>query len=1366
MNCLVSNIGKMLKQNRLPDRIASILFLSLIIFFFNPLKFFAQQENITFEHFSVAQGMYETNINSVIQDKTGFLWFGTWGGIEKYDGYNFTAYKQEPDNPNSINNQFVNTIYEDKEGNIWIGTRRGIEKFDKTTGVFKHYKPNSPNKETEWNNDVSSICEDKFGMLWIGTSDGLYNFDKKSEKFICIRNNDKNPESIGSNNINSILEDKAGELWFGTGTGLDKLDRMTGKFIHFWYDPNNKSEGSNYWVNTIFEDKSGILWLGTREDLVAFDKKTGTFTPYIKENGNSISSICEDESGNIWAGSWLYGLYSLDMRTKKIIHYLHDDNDSHTLSNNTVTSVYCERSGTVWIATRGSGVNKINRTKQPFKKYLFDGVYNIVKGNNDMLWIGTSKGWNKFNPKTEQIMPYSFGKDYLVSEEESGDLWIGKVSGGIYKRDVNGRITNYYDSSGRELDKNVNCLCKTPDGNIWIGTVGGGVYKIDPNRKLITKILQAVNSIFDFCLDSSGLLWIGTMEGGLICYDPAKNVVVKNYMYDPGNPESIKCNVVFNILEDKTGPLYFGTNNGLGIYNRSTKKFNFFDERIGLPHNVVWWILNDDLGNYWLSTRKGISKFSKDTKQFQNYDVSYGLPENGFYLNGALKTQNGEMYFGSTGAVIRFHPDSIKNNPFIPPIVITAIRKFDEPVSFRKEINLTYKENFLSFEFIALSYVSPERNQYAHKMEGIDKDWVYSGTRRFASYPNMEPGEYIFRVKGSNNDGVWNEEGTSISIIISPPFWKTWWAYLTYAGIFILALYWIRRYEMNRISYKNQVKVDKAVLIEKEETEKIKSRFFANISHEFRTPLTLILGPAEKIISNTSDDIIKDANIIKRNSRRLLQLINQLLDLSKLESGKLKLEASKGNIVSFVKGAALSFESLAESKDITLKLLPEKDFIELYFDREKMMKILTNLLSNAFKFTPEEGMVSVSITESHAEFISASSTKQEIPKQVRDDNIKGFVEIKIKDTGIGIPREELPKLFDRFYQVDSSFTKEHEGTGIGLALTKELVELHHGIIKVDSKIVNPENGGTGFTEFIVELPLGRSHLKDEDILKSETKSDISEILIDEEKYFEPKDVQEELAGVLTANKNIILVVEDNYDMREYIKVSLSGSYVVEEAVNGEQGVRKAEKIIPDLIISDMMMPKMDGNELTRILKNNEKTSHIPIILLTARSGQENKIEGLETGADDYLTKPFDLKELQTRIDNLIKIRRKLQEKYQRLDYVFKSDGKKGTSLDEQFIIKVMEVIDKHISEEDFSIEEFGSEVGMSRAQFHRKFKAITGKPASMFLRSVRLARAKKMIKEQSGNISEIAYSVGFSSPSYFSKCFRDEFGFPPSDLVN
>jgi signal transduction histidine kinase/DNA-binding response OmpR family regulator len=628
-------------------------------------------------------------------------------------------------------------------------------------------------------------------------------------------------------------------------------------------------------------------------------------------------------------------------------------------------------------------------------------------------------------------------------------------------------------------------------------------------------------------------------------------------------------------------------------------------------------------------------------------------------------------------------------------------------------------------------------------MEGLDKDWVKSGTRRFASYPNLDPGEYIFRVKGSNNDGIWNEAGTSILIIISPPWWKTWWAYLLYAIILISIFTSLTRFYLNRQRLAQKLALESEHAEKLEEVARMKSNFFTNISHEFRTPLTLILGPAQKIASNESKNPEKDADIITRNSKRLLQLVNQLLDLSKLDAGKLKLSASAGNLISFVKGLALSFESLSESRDIMLKIKSDKELIEVYFDKEMMVKILSNLLSNAFKFTPEGGNVTITISET------------------TNDN----VEIKIRNTGIGIPQKELPKLFDRFYQVDSSQTKEHEGTGIGLALVKELVELHHGSISVESLESDVKRDISGWTQFTITLPMGRTHLKDDEILITEQKYEQKEIPIQEEEYVNMKKLDEVVTHP-DETKNIILVVEDNYDMREYIKESLSDKYVVEEAVNGEQGVRIAEKIIPDLIISDLMMPKMDGNELTRILKNDEKTSHIPIIILTAKSGQENKIEGLQTGADDYLTKPFDLKELRVRVENLISIRKKLQEKFRRGEFVFKAEEKKLRSIDERFLNKVNDVIEKHLKEEEFSIEEFGSEVGMSRTQLHRKLRALVGKSASHYVRTVRLTKAKKMIEGEKGNISEISYLVGFSSPAYFTRCFKEEFGYPPSNLID
>lgn len=1357
----------------------AFLFIHLIIYFPGNSDIYAQQKNIIFERYSIDQGMYETNITSMIQDNNGFLWFSTFSGIEKFDGYSFTAYKNNPDDKTSIDNAFTNTLYEDSERNIWIGNKHGFDKFNSTNGIFTHFKIYPDELETKINSNVISICEDNEGKLWIGTSDGLHRFDKSSGKFNIILHDNRNDETINSNTINSIYKDKAGSLWFGTGNGLDKFDHATGKFIHYWNNIKNKSESSDYFVNTIFEDNSGNFWLGTHNGIVVFDIKSMTSSRYLHGNMNSVTSICEDEFGTLWIGTRENGLYSLNKRTLKVLQYIHNPEEQSSISSNQISTVFRERSGTIWITTIDGGINKINRVKQPFKLYSFDSVRKIVLGNNNKLWIGTANGYYKFNPENEESIPYSFGIDELIEEEKFGDLWIGTLSSGIYKMNIDGGRTNFSTSAGEEITRRILCMYKESDGTVWIGTAAGSVYKIDPNQTHLKKIMQNTGTVKDLYLDNFGMMWVASYEGGLICYDSKKNVIVKKYYPDSKNPNNTKSQTFLEILEDKTGTLWFATDEGLGKYTRSTDSIYYYNLSDGLPVDLIWSILEDDHNNIWFSSRKGISKLDTKTNKFQNYDISYGLPKNGLSNIYGCKTENGEMYFGYPGGIVKFHPDSIKINTFIPPVVITSVKKLDKPVSIENEIHFSHDENFLSFEFVALSYLSQERNQYAYMMEGIDTGWVYSGTRRFATYPNLDPGKYTFRVKGSNNDGVWNNNGTSIAIIISPPFWRTWWAYSSYVLISIFLLYWIRRYEMDRLKLKDKIKMDEAVLKEKEETEKMKSRFFANISHEFRTPLTLILGPAEKIISNISKDINKDAGAIKRNALRLLQLVNQLLDISRLEAGKLKLEASKGNIVAFIKGITLSFESLSESRDITLKLQAEKDQIDLYFDKEKMIKILTNILSNAFKFTPENGRITVSVsecpadmTESHPElvfgsaFVLASSIDHEIPNRVRNDKMKKFVEIKIRDTGIGITQDEIPKLFDRFYQVDSSLSKEYEGTGIGLALTKELVELHHGNISVESEMRK-------FTEFILTFPIGRDHLKDDEIVEEKKiKEDVIQTaggfqmsLNESFSHFDKLSLTSEIYNEeADAEKTIILIVEDNYDMREYIKDSLDASYQVEEAINGEQGVRKAEKIIPDLIISDMMMPKMDGQELTRILKNNEKTSHIPIILLTAKSEQSDKIEGLRKGADDYLIKPYDAKELQVRIENLIAIRKKLQQKYGNVQFTQKKIEKKLSSIDEEFMKRVIAVIENHLSDEKFSIEEFSSELNMSRVQLHRKLKALVGKSAGHFLRSVRLTKAKDFIEEQKGNISEIAYSVGFSSPAYFTKCFKEEFGYLPKDL--
>jgi len=862
--------------------------------------------------------------------------------------------------------------------------------------------------------------------------------------------------------------------------------------------------------------------------------------------------------------------------------------------------------------------------------------------------------------------------------------------------------------------------------------------------------------------DNSGNLWFPSGDNKIIKMDTNGVCEDKFVLNDFVGNKKINLNygAIRYVYYNKPNIFWIASDIGLFKYNRITGETVHYDMKEFCLPNTVEGIAQDHKGILWISTSGNIVRFDPVTNNVKIFSYEDGIPEMKFANSSCITLKDGRIAFGGSSGFIIFNPDSIGENSFIPNIVITDFQIFNKQIkignnnplkksiSESKEISLDYNQDVLTFEFASLDYDNPSQNKYAYKMEGIDPDWVYTdANRRFATYTKLSPGTYTFKVKGSNNDGVWNETGTSIKIIILPPWWKTWWAYSLYILTLIGILYSIWKFQLKQVHLKHEAEIEHINAEKIREVDSIKSRFFANISHEFRTPLTLILGPVKQITEKIRDDKIKnELGIVHRNASRLLQLVNQLLDLSKLESGKLKLEASLGNIVSFVKGIALSFESLSESKDISLKIQPEKEFIELYFDKEKMTKILSNILSNAFKFTQEEGKITISIKE---------KPTLNSPKGVKEG---GSVEIRIRDTGIGIPQSEIPKLFDRFYQVDSSLTKEYEGTGIGLALTKELVELHHGSISVESEIGK-------WTEFKIYLPLGKEHLKNDEIIPYEIeKPEELEELFDEGNFNIYSKVSDETSREIIDNsKNIVLVVEDNYDMREYIKEFLSKDYLVEEAVNGEQGVRKAEKIIPDLIISDMMMPKMDGNELTRILKNDEKTSHIPIIILTAKSGQENKLEGLKTGADDYLTKPFDIKELQIRIENLIKIRKNLQEKYSRGEVFQMHDERKLRKIDEEFLMKLVNIINEHISDENFSIEEFSYEVGMSRTQLHRKLKALVGKSASQYLRTIRLAKAKKMIEEGRGNISETAYSVGFSSPAYFTKCFKEEFGFSPSE---
>jgi signal transduction histidine kinase/ligand-binding sensor domain-containing protein/DNA-binding response OmpR family regulator len=1294
----------------------------------------SQHSSPGFETLPVDQGA-PIHVSCILQDRIGYLWFGTWSGLYRYDGYNLISYKHNPDDTSSIAHNSLYALYEDKTGVLWIGSLLGLERLDYASGAFRHYTPNHSSTGSDGSNSVFNILEGKDNSLWIGTGSRLCRFNKVSGEFTYPRQDTADPGSLFTG---KVYEDKEGSLWFGTATGLAAYDFETGKFKYCWSDSSDRhklwiTSTSVHWINTVFGDDTGVLWLGTNGGLVEYNPKEGTFLNYRygstdllnpQHTENHISSICQDVvSGVLWIGS-RDGLFSFDRKSKKFAQQLDEG----------VTAVYSERSGTLWVGT-DTAIKKLNRTRLPFRKYFVgDIVCGLVNGSRGTLWMYVYKkgGWLKFDLKTDKLVPYSFGTDYLFFVFPDGDLSLLTRDGRSYIRDTLGNTTFSLGPSWKDFSHSLSFGCKTSRG-YYAGTHDGGLYLRDPRTQRVTEVRRLKQDIYYIYEDAFGFLWVATRGGGLFCYDQAKGSFAE-FASDKKTPSSARGTEINQIYQDRKGRLWFATIAGLDRYDHSTNAFSHLTERDGLPSDNIRGILEDDHGYLWLNTPRGIVKFEPETHHFRHYDVSYGLElASDVYYGWGCKTGNGEMFFGGATGFTRFHPDSIKDNPYIPPVVITTFRKFDKPFPFSNEIRLSHNENFISFEFAALSYVSPERNQYAYKMEGLDQGWVSAGTRCYASYPNLDPGEYVFKVRGSNNEGDWNDSGASIAVIIMPPWWKTVPAYVLYSLALLGMGYYTWKSQVRRIRTRHEYEMTRFESAKLHEVDEMKSRFFANISHEFRTPLTLILEPVKQISEIVEDDKIRsDLQIVHKNANRLLGLVNQLLDISKLESGTMKLQTIYQNIVPLLKALALSFTSYAERKRIALRFNSTEDEILVYLDEEKIEKIVTNVLSNAFKFTPEGGSIEVAVTKD-------------------DENVN----VRISDTGIGIPNDKIPKIFDRFYQVDGSHTREQEGTGIGLSLTKELVELHKGTIKIESE------EGKGST-FIVSIPLGKKHLKTEEICwpgRSEAKVSVlpQEMIYHQDPMAEKPDM-----GFLTeTGKPVLLIVEDNADVRHYIRGNLNKDYGILEAADGDDGWRKAIEQMPDVIVSDVMMPKMDGFRLCDKLKTDERTSHIPVILLTAKALGSDKIEGFQTGADDYIMKPFEQEELKARIGNLIEQRKRIHEHFKKHG-LFEIKEEHITPLDQKFLRNTVAIITKHISDASFGVESLASEMAVSRSLLLKKVEALIGEPPHELIKRTRLNKAAKLIESKFGNMSEIALEVGFNNPSYFAECFKKQFGISPS----
>ncbi|MBL1215587.1 MAG: response regulator [Ignavibacteriae bacterium] len=1400
-----------------------LLFLSSII---------SQTKNIRFETLDIDAGLSNNTVNCILQDKQGFMWFGTNNGLNKFDGYEFTQYFSTYGDSNSISDNLIFSICEDYSGNIWIGTSNGLNLFDPAKEKFHRIFNNPLDSSGLPSNTVYSIVCSRDSNLWMGTADGLALLDtseiqkvkcSQPPKFKTYMHYPLTGLSLKSNEIRYLMEDRLGRLWISSWCkGISLFDRKEEQFINFEERVTDKSEN---WSKKIFSKlpslcifcfsldpfDDNILWMGGTEILIRFNINQKIYTAYHPDLVNTpdrIQSIIKISQQESLIGTG-YGLYIFNEQSEEFFQYLKDAGNPESIPSNKIITIFQDKTGIVWLGTEGGGISKFDTRGNSFRK-LLNREYSVNLSDNteflplhedkqnNNLWVGTrSKGLISLETGTGESTYYSLenirnpmgdksSRTTIISihqfVESPEILWMGVAGKGLIKfNKTKNEFTLFnmlspYSKFALLNRDNPNLfstlfiqeIAEDKYNTLWLAA-RFGLYKFDTATETFSAFKNhqndsssiANNDLTCLLFENDNSLWIGTNGSGLDKFDVGKNIF-SHFTHEPNNPNSISSNYIICLFKDKSNTIWIGTELGLNklevIKNKNRNNPEYFFRRYykkdGLPSGRIFGILEDDSGNLWISTDRGLSKFEVSKNQFTNYDKFDGLQGNEFYKRSCLKTSKGELLFGGPNGISSFFPDSIKSNSNIPEIVITEFLLFNKTVKPKKntllektitetnEIILNHDQSVFSFKFSALNYTAPIKNQYAYKMEGFDREWVFTNSEhRFASYTNLDPGEYVFRVKGSNNDGVWNTKGASIKITILPPWWAAWWAYLIYVVFALFVFSASAMFYLNQQNLKYRLELEHEHFKKLSELDKVKSRFFSNISHEFRTPLTLIKGPVQQIIDKTNErENFKNANLIYRNANKLDKLVTQLMDLSKLEAGAMRLNAIRSDLVSFFKNFILSFAALAESKKISLKFISANEEIIVYFDREKAEKIFNNILSNAIKFTPAEGQIKIELTKK-----------------------ENFAEVKISDTGIGIPADRLPRIFDRFYQVEVNHNSSQSGTGIGLALTKELVELHNGEIEA----VSEEGAGTSL---IVKFPLGKAHLKKDEIIDEEiehakviqTKFDekIPQISSMEKNEYQNNNLDLELLNG-TSGKPILLIVEDNLDLRMYLSGCLNSIYSVIEAVDGQDGYEKAIYNMPDIIVSDIMMPKMDGFELCEKLKFDERTCHIPVILLTAKAGTENKIEGLETGADDYITKPFDAKELKARIKNLIDQRKKLWDHFQK-EGLISFNIKELTSLDKDFLKKVLDVINKNISNTEFGVEFFAGEIALSRVTLHKKLVALTGEAPSELIKRARLNKAAKLLENKTGNISEIAFEVGFGNPAYFSECFKKQFGVSPS----
>ena len=1307
----------------------------------------------------------------LLRTRDGFFWVTNPEGLYRYDGFDLVPFRHPLGLADSKHANWMTALIEDHAGDLWLGSRRGLNRFDRETESLTRYLIDPSKQADPGANYVRCLIEDREGSILLGAgslfgSHGCYRFDRETEAFTLL------PDDSGSRMVVALCEDRKGDVWAGTLAGIHRLDRETGHFVPFRGDDQALAGLSSDTVIYLFEDRGNNLWVGTIRGLVRISPSRAEGRRYTESPGiagggpvTATAPIVEDSRGVLWVGTWGEGLYRYDARADCFLRFPSGGELAQVALGDTIVGLAEGRNlsgdrfrSSIWISSFGRGLQKLVVQYSPitevqgFARRRDSWVVAVTADCDNIVWAATrSDGLYRLDLESRRYQQYLQLKSVTrIMRTNRGNL--------IVQAGPNPYLYDEQSDSFSALFKDTLWLeGESRDGSLWFGTLGASVslVRYDPRKDSLTRFPRSPpesDLFFDenatgFLEDRDGVIWFGTFGGGLTRFDPGTGHY-KRFLAQPDVPGGLRHNTVMSILEDDEGVLWLGTHGGLHSLDRTSEQFTFYPSPESDRDIFIRSMVADGKGNLWLSSNRNVVCFRRHTRDFLFFGKHEGLARDASYFGIAYERNAGTIALGEAGRIWLFSPDSLLAlaASTSPTVVLTEFNIFDKPaqlplsISRAKEVVLAHSDNFFSFKFAVLDFVDPSRNRYAYKLEGFDRDWQYPFDRRSAYYTNVEPGAYLFRVKGCNSVGVWNEEGASVRVVVTPPWWKTTWAYMGYATVAAVLLFGLYQYDRKRTALRHELQMEKFSAEKLREIDEMKMRFFANVSHEFRTPLTLLLGPAEQLLEKLRDpEDWTRVDVIRRSGRRLLELVNQLLDISKLDAGRMKLRVEPIELVRFLRGLVFSFASLAERKQIGLRFDgPEKEVIVAYIDRDKVQKILVNLLSNAFKFTPEGGEIRVAVG-------------------VAEGGSEGrVVEIAVSDSGAGIAAEKLEKIFQRFYQVDDSHVREHEGAGIGLSLTKELVELHRGEISVQSE---PGRGST----FRVRLPFGKEQWKEEEIVEPvEGAGEVSvrpPVILEDEPVLREEEKPEE-----GGPEPLVLIVEDNADVRAYVRGSLVPEYRVLEAEDGRGGLEAASSVMPDLIVSDIMMPHIDGIELCRRVKSDERTSHIPVILLTARASDAGKLEGLETGADDYIIKPFDMQELQARIRNLIDLRRKLQEKYRRQCMLEPGDIPLE-SVDEKFLRKALEVVEAHLSDVDFDNTAFARELCMSRMQLNRKLQALTGRSIHEFIRRLRLQRAAKLLSSHWGNVTEVAYEVGFNSLSSFARSFREHYGVPPSEFM-